>query len=123
MTDDEKRHWTQAELVAEAERRFGTDPWKWAFQCPNCKDIATAGEFVNAGADQNRIGQECIGRHLGALDGEPTTDSGQSRAVRGCDWAAYGLFAGPWFVTVPDPEREIPSFRLAPAPAASTAAD
>lgn len=93
---------TQAELVAEARAAFGDDPEKWAFRCPNCSDVAVAQDFRDAGADPNRIGQECIGRHLGALAGPPTTDSGKSIAKRGCDWVAYGLIPGPWSVTMPN---------------------
>lgn len=92
---------TQAVLVQEARAAFGSDPEKWAFQCPNCSDVAVAQDFRDAGANPNRLGQECIGRHLGALSGPPTTDSGKSIAKRGCDWVAYGLFRGPWFVELP----------------------
>lgn len=103
---------TQAQFVAEARARFGYDTKMWAFKCPNCGDVATPADFVAAGADAQLIGQDCIGRHLGAL-------SKATVAVRGCNWAAYGLFRGPWFVEVPDGNggvREVPSFPLAPAP-------
>ncbi len=111
-TTDNKFEWTQAELIAEATRRFGNDPIRWAFRCPSCGDVTSAADFRNAGADPNRVGQECIGRHLGALTGTPTTDGGRSHAERGCDWTAYGLFRGPWLVTLPD-ENVVPSFPLA----------
>lgn len=103
---------TQADLVAEAVAAFGDDPEKWAFRCPNCADVAVAQDFRDAGAHPNGLGQECIGRHLGALSGPPTTDAGKSIAKRGCDWAAYGLFAGPWFVVMPD-GKTVPGFPLA----------
>lgn len=114
----EKRQWTQAELVAEARARFGEDALKWSFRCPNCGDDATAQDFKGAGADPNRVGQECIGRSLGALR-QPAGPSGRNRGGRGCDWTAYGLFGGPWTVVVPaqgdKPEREIYGFALTPA--------
>lgn len=113
----EKREWTQAELVAEARARFGEDGLKWSFRCPHCGDDATAQDFKDAGADPNRVGQECIGRSLGALKG-PATKTGKGQAERGCDWTAYGLFGGPWTIVVPDgdkPEREIYGFPLSPA--------
>lgn len=81
------RQLTLDELTAEAVVAFGGDKEKWAFRCPECGDVAVAQDFRDAGADPNDVGQECIGRHL---------------AERGCDWAAYGLFAGPWFVTMPN---------------------
>jgi hypothetical protein len=114
----EKTRWTQAELVEEARARFGDDALKWSFRCPRCGDDATAQDFKDAGADPNRVGQECIGRSLGALSGPPTKD-GRNRDGRGCDWTAYGLFRGPWIIVVPAdsdmPEREIGGFPLSPA--------
>ncbi|MFJ8798448.1 VVA0879 family protein [Streptomyces sp. NPDC102487] len=122
---------TQAELWAEATDRFGDDPLQWAFQCPSCKDIANGDDFKkvlddNQGAEQPKrrgrpviwtdvLGRECIGRYLGALDG--------GTSPRGCNWAAYGLFSGPWFVTMPDTDRHAPSFALAPEPAVAPVAE
>lgn len=97
---DAHRKLTQAELLAEASTLFGDDPLDIAFRCPNCGDVAAIRDFPEA--ERGRAGQECIGRHRGALDGPPTTDSGRSRAERGCDWAAYGLIPGPWEVVLPD---------------------
>ncbi|MFG3585060.1 VVA0879 family protein [Streptomyces sp. NPDC047990] len=115
---------TQAELIAEATDLFGTDPIKWAFRCPSCDDIATGEDFRQALTDKPRknreggdviasdlVGRECIGRTLGALD-KRITYSG-----RGCDWAAYGLFGGPWTITLPD-GRSMHAFPLAPRPGA-----
>jgi hypothetical protein len=112
---------TQAELITEARARFGADPLAWAFQCPSCQDIATGADFREALAEHPRrnlssgedviasdlLGQECIGRTLGALDRKPYEG-------RGCDWAAYGLLAGPWTVALPN-GRSMHSFPLAPA--------
>jgi hypothetical protein len=102
------RNLTQAELLAEARERFGDNPLDWAFRCPNCGDVATARDFPDG--QKEHIGQECVGRHRGALDGP-------GRAERGCDWCAYGLFRGPWIVTMTD-GHEIGSFPLAERPAA-----
>lgn len=105
------RKLTQEELATEARARFGDDPKLYAFQCPNCGDVATIQDFIDAGKPE-AAGQDCIGRHLGAL----------SRAVkkyagRGCDWAAYGLFHGPWEIVIPAdgdrPEHSAWSFALA----------
>lgn len=51
----QKTRWTLEELVNEARARFGDDPLTWAFQCPHCKDVATAQDFKDAGADPNRV--------------------------------------------------------------------
>ncbi|MDT0435671.1 MULTISPECIES: VVA0879 family protein [Streptomyces] len=113
---------SQAALVAEATERFGTDPLAWAFVCPSCGDVATGADFQQALADAPRanrsgeevlasdvLGQECIGRTLGALGRAPYSG-------RGCDWAAYGLIGGPWSIQLPN-GRTVHSFALAPAPA------
>jgi hypothetical protein len=109
----EHRTLTQEELAAEARKRFGDDPLDYAFQCPNCGDIAKIRDFPEDKRD--RAGQKCIGRSLGALEGPPNNDSGRSRSKRGCDWAAYGLFPGPWSIVMPD-GREVRSVPLADAP-------
>lgn len=115
------RKLTQAELVTEATNRFGTNPLNWAFTCPSCHDTANGQDFSKALADNPRkhrtgadviasdiVGQECIGRTLGALDKR------QPHTGRGCDWAAYGLFPGPWEIALPN-GRSMHAFPLADA--------
>lgn len=108
---------TQDELVAELRARFGPDESKWAFVCPICNDVASVQDFrealAAAGRDEHpmrHVGQVCIGRISGALAKPAGAYKG-----RGCDWAAFGLFAGPEFVIMSD-GREVPSFAIAPAP-------
>jgi hypothetical protein len=120
---------SQADLLAESKERFGDDWLNWAFTCPNCGDTATGRDFTVALTNYPRkgpgdndvqahhiLGQECIGRTLGALSGPPTGDQGRSRAERGCDWTAYGLIHGPWEVTLPE-GGSVWCFPLADAPA------
>lgn len=95
---------TYEEFLATAQTRFGEDPVGWAFLCPNCGDIATGADFGGVDIPDRRFGQECIGRTV---------------EDRGCDWAAYGLIAGPCAVVMPDGEV-IFTFRLAPRGAVST---
>jgi len=123
VTTTDHRTLTQAELIAEATERFGSDPLKWAFTCPACGDTANGNDFRAALAEHPRtnlrtkepviasdiVGQECIGRTLGALN----KGRGKYKG-RGCNWAAYGLFAGPWKITLPN-GRATHSFPLAPA--------
>jgi hypothetical protein len=124
----EHRQLTQAELVAEARERFGDDPLDWAFQCPNCGDVATGRDFRDALAKapitntsaSDLLGQECIGRILGALDGPAGTGGGRGQAGRGCDWAAYGLIPGPWTIVLPD-GGTARGFPLADVPAVADA--
>lgn len=101
---------TQEELLAEARERFGPDPLDFAFQCPACGDIATIRDFQEAG-DGARAGQECIGRLLGAIARTPAGERAAHEG-RGCNWAAYGLFPGPWAITMPG-GKTVRSFPLA----------
>lgn len=122
MTTTDTRQLTQAELIAEATDRFGADPIKWAFRCPSCDDTANGEDFRQALADNPRkhrsgadliasdvVGQECIGRTLGAL-----AKGNGKYTGRGCNWAAYGLFGGPWTIALPD-GRSMHAFPLATA--------
>lgn len=47
---------------AEGYSRFGQDVWKWKFQCPSCGHIASAQDWVDAGAHHRHIGFSCVGR-------------------------------------------------------------
>ncbi|MDT0306837.1 VVA0879 family protein [Streptomyces sp. DSM 44917] len=118
------RRLTQAELVALCRERFGDDPMLWAFRCPSCGDVATGQDMKDALAAHPRtgrdgqpvtasgiLGQECIGRTLGALS---------TGTRRGCDWAAYGLLPGPWEIVLPD-GRSAYSFPVADAPITGSA--
>lgn len=109
---------THAEFIATLTERFGPSPADWAFTCPACGDVATGADFKAALAEHprtrrdgsevnaaDRLGQECIGRTLGALSREPYHG-------RGCDWCAYGLIGGPLGVEMPD-GRIVRSFRIA----------
>lgn len=90
---------TRSELKALARERFGDDPLGWAFVCPHCGDVATARDFEDSPSENpHLVGQECIGRSLGALD------AGERYEGRGCNWAAYGLIPGPWEVVLPNGE-------------------
>lgn len=95
------RRLTQEELLSELTERFGSNPMMFAFQCPNCADVATIQEFRDLDVDPGRAGQECIGRHAEG---------------RGCDFAAYGLIPGPWEIALPDSDRPLRAFPIAPAP-------
>lgn len=114
---------TQDELREMLVERFGEDPMAWAFRCPHCGDVATGQDFRDALAAHPRanrdgsattasdiIGQECIGRTLGALVKPTATHD------RGCDWCAYGLFRGPWLVDLGE-GKTMGCFPVADAPA------
>jgi hypothetical protein len=107
------RKLTQDELVAQLRARYGDDPMQWAFICPTCKTVTTGqmmSDALKAYPSHRRtgekiitsdvLGRECIGR----------TDPDQ-----GCDWAAYGLFKGPWEVEI-EKDKTMYCFPIAPAP-------
>ncbi|MET7363180.1 VVA0879 family protein [Streptomyces sp. NPDC005562] len=132
-TTIEYRKLTRQELLGEMRRRFGDDSDRWAFVCPSCSDVATIADWREAltenetvGADGERItdpgiliGQQCLGRTLGALRGPQEDWKG-----RGCDWAAFGLIPGPWEIEVDsegDEPRFAPAFALADGDDSATA--
>lgn len=119
-TTDTERTWrqlTQPDFAKLAIARFGENATDWAYVCPNCGDVATARDFPPGARD--RAGVECIGRHLGALDGAPGP-KGREQATRGCNRAAYGPIPGPWTVEMPGGEL-VRCFALADAPQAPQA--
>lgn len=118
---------THEEFLTTLRERFGESPANWAFVCPQCGDVATGADIRTALADHPRerrkgelvtasdiLGQECIGRTLGALTMPAEAWEAEVRAGRGrgCDWCAYGLFRGPLIVTMPD-GNEMAAFRIA----------
>jgi hypothetical protein len=91
-----RRALSDKELGAEATARFGEDPLNWAFECPDCGDIATGAEFP--AGKRSRVGAECIGLHVEG---------------RGCHHrAADSDPQGPWLVALED-GTVAPSFPLA----------
>lgn len=118
----ERYSFTQAELWEMATERFGEDPRAWAFVCFTCGEISTPADFLAAGAEIGRCGQECIGKVAKTLTGNDP--QGRPWASRGCNTVCYGLIPGPWKIIMPpdDDGNEVTpmhSFRLAPAPQSS----
>lgn len=114
----QSRSLTRDELHAEARALFGEDTRDWAFQCPQCEDVAT-GHEIAAALDKKPmahtefdrpmrmhevLGQQCIGRVLGR------------QAGRGCQYAAFGLIPAPWSVEMPYHRHPTACFPLGPAP-------
>lgn len=131
MTEYQRDEW-----LAILKARFGESPAGWAFTCPHCGDVATGLDMRAALIERPRgqmvasdiLGQECIGRTLGALSkAEKGWDARRKKGeVRGCDWAAYGLLRGPDSVIFEEAHEDgqegktktIWAFSIAPAPKA-----
>jgi hypothetical protein len=67
------------EWIIELHQRFGDDPEKWAFKCPNCGNIQTAQDFLNHMIEfpKSKVYNSCIGRYVDNI---------------GCNWTLGGLF-------------------------------
>jgi hypothetical protein len=55
---------TVEEWQAEAERRFGPDPFRWRFVCPSCGHVASTQDWKDAGAPVEAVAISCVGRWL-----------------------------------------------------------
>lgn len=88
--DEQPQVMTEAEWRSLGERLFGADTSRWRFRCPTC-GTAMSVDLARAMPEESKARlrgkwapeQECVGRYL---------------AGQGCDWCAYGLFSGPFFV-------------------------
>ena len=100
MADVQPETMTEAEWRALGKKLFGPALDRWRFRCPTCghvMSIAKAREMTDeqqkklrgggAGDQGWSIESECVGRYL---------------SDAGCNWCAYGLFSGPFFVVRPD---------------------
>jgi hypothetical protein len=92
--------YTEAEWNAEGEKLFGPDKDKWAFECPNCKNVMSLerarAEFVELKGSKWLVYQECVGRYSVVAHMAKKVDG------KACDWCSYGLFRGPDVVVMPD---------------------
>ena len=89
-TETQPETMTEADWNALGQRLFGPEIKRWRFRCPTCNNVWSY-EKADTFAEEQRaklrghwhVEQECVGRYI---DGA------------GCDWCAYGLFCGPFFV-------------------------
>ncbi len=101
---------TIAEWKAEAVRRFGEDPMRWAFVCPSCGHVATVQDWMDAGATESAVAFSCVGRWIAADDAKTFKREGGP-----CNYAGGGLFKlNPVIVTYDGGEHEV--FDFAPPP-------
>ncbi len=93
-----QRTLTVEQFHLEGRQRFGDNPRKWRFVCPSCGHVASAQDWIDAGAPQGAVAFSCVGRWLGE-DGENTFRKNGGP----CNYAGGGLFGlNPWTVEPPD---------------------
>lgn len=110
-----KWRYTVEEWRAEAVRRFGEHARNWAFICPACGHIQTAGEVKEAGYDPQLAYKECFGKGT-RPDRELARKQRKKPGEKAdCNWKSYGLFSGP-VIVVSEDGTEVPVFDFAPAP-------
>lgn len=90
MVTEQPQTMTEAEWRALGEKLFGPNLDRWRFKCPTCGHVMSVEKARAMPADEKAklrggwsIEQECVGRYVNGT---------------GCDWCAYGLFSGPFFV-------------------------
>ncbi len=102
--------YTHEEWTAEANRRFGTDPFEWKFVCPSCGNVATSNDFLpfkDVGATTESVTSQCIGRFTGAQGAfDPAT-------FKPCNYAGFGLIRLSPVRIITDGGREIHCFAFA----------
>lgn len=88
-----RQSFTLEEWLAEGQRRFGTDQFKWRFSCPACGHIQAVEDFMPykaQGATPETARFNCIGRYAGANRNAGLNGTGKAKGP--CDYTAGGLF-------------------------------
>lgn len=97
MSEPQPQVMTEAEWNELGNALFGGDTNAWRFKCPHCTNVMSM--YKARGLTDPEIAKlrngwhiesECVGRYI---------------ATAGCNWAAYGLFSGPFFVVREDGRR------------------
>lgn len=99
-------NYDRAGWEARGRELFGADKATWRFRCPRCGNVASVERAKSEWPQLKASGwvpeQECVGRYLTGV---------------GCNWAAYGVFHGPDFVSVDGRAEPVPVFAFdAPEP-------
>ncbi len=85
----ERQKLTKQAYYAEGVRRFGQDPLNWKYICPVCGHIASAQNYLNAGAPLTAIAFSCIGRWTNASQSIFDKNSNKTGP---CNYSGGGLF-------------------------------
>lgn len=107
---------TETPRIQLADFQSAAEAVGYRFQCPMCGNVASADDFKRAGANSERVAQECIGRTMKPM---PKPQKGKTP----CDWAAFGLFRalGKGLIVVMPDGKEIHTFAIAPKTPAAPA--
>lgn len=92
----EIRRISQDDWLAEGKERFGDDPRKWPFICPNCKHVQTMNDFIELRelgifeGDPQVAYFSCIGRYDARIPNKNIGKIGSDKSP--CDYTLGGLF-------------------------------
>ncbi len=79
--------YTREGWETEGQRLFGPSMWDRKFKCPSCGHVATAREWIEAGAPRGAIAFSCIGRWRD----EPVKDAFHDEGDGPCNYTGGGL--------------------------------
>lgn len=98
------QEFTDREWYALGWIMFGTaDQAKWRWICPACRGTQTIQDFLGTEQEAHSAYQQCVKRKVALVRDVQELPKGM------CDWAAYGFFSGPWFVTTTEKTAPQPS--------------
>lgn len=83
---------TFKEWEDEGLKLFGEDRMKWRFVCPICDTVISVKDYRNAGANNNQIAFNCIGRFLPKEKCQRAFSEEQLIKGMPCDYTGGGLF-------------------------------
>ncbi|MDE2101110.1 MAG: hypothetical protein KGL39_27935 [Patescibacteria group bacterium] len=87
---------TQAEWLAEGEKRFGKRARDWRFVCPACGTVQSVQQYLDAGLSKERVhavmAYSCVGRYTGQGDQGIAAKARGETWTQGCNWTLGGLF-------------------------------
>ena len=64
MATTTKTTMTVEEWREHAHQTQGHDEMQWKFQCPSCGHVATAQDYMDAGAPSSAVAYSCVGRWM-----------------------------------------------------------
>ena len=124
MLEDSVKRITEKEWKEEGIKRFGQDPTKWRFVCPNCKHVQTIQDFIDIRDLGMFVGSaeiafySCIGRFDTRIPRSKVGTLGDPKEY--CDYTIGGLFPLVKTVVIRPDGKENSVFEFAEADVSAT---